>query len=89
MKYDWDAALRDASNYSATLTNYGAFQQYNGSYLFADTVMLLKVDHEVAPKEMAYGRNNGCTDCHFAGQIEWDALGWTADPTAGGTQTLP
>ncbi len=88
-KYDWDSALRDSSAYSATLTKYGAFQQYNGSYEFADTVMLLKVDHEVAPKEMAYGRNTGCTDCHFSGQIDWAALGWTADPTQGGTQTLP
>jgi hypothetical protein len=88
-KYNWDAALRDASNYSATLTTYGAFQQYNGSYVFADTVMLLKVDHEVAPKEMAYGLNNACADCHFSNQIEWTALGWTRDPADGGTQTLP
>lgn len=88
-KYDWNLALQDASAYSATLTNYGAFQQYNGSYVFADTVMLLKVDHEVAPKEMAYGRNNGCADCHFSNQIEWTALGWTKDPADGGTQTLP
>jgi hypothetical protein len=51
--------------------------------------MLLKVDHEVAPKEMAYGRNNGCADCHFSNQIDWPALGWTKDPADGGTQTLP
>ena len=51
--------------------------------------MLLKVDHEVAPKEQAYGKDNGCADCHFADQIEWTALGWTKDPATGGTQTLP
>jgi hypothetical protein len=34
-------------------TPYGGIQVYNDSYVFADTVMLLKVDHEVAPKEQA------------------------------------
>jgi len=52
-------------------------------------VMLLKVDHEVAPSEMAYGRNNDCGDCHLSDQIDWPALGWTQDPATGGTQTLP
>jgi octaheme c-type cytochrome (tetrathionate reductase family) len=88
-KFDWNLALQDASAYSATLTNYGGFQQYNGSYVFADTVMLLKVDHEVAPKEMALGRDNACGDCHLGGQIDWPALGWTRDPAQGGAQTLP
>jgi len=37
------------------------------------------VDHEVAAKEMAYGMG-GCGDCHLNGQIDWPALGWTADP---------
>jgi hypothetical protein len=54
-----------------------------------ETVMLLKVDHEVAPAEQAYGKDNGCTDCHFSDQIEWTALGWTKNPATGGTQTLP
>jgi hypothetical protein len=88
-KYDWNLALQDASAYSSTLTKYGGFQQYNGSYVFADTVMLLKVDHEVAPKEMAFGKDNACGDCHLYGQIDWPALGWTKDPTQGGEQTLP
>ena len=64
-------------------------QVYTGQYEFLDTVMLLKVDHEVAPKEQALGRGNGCADCHFEDQIEWNALGWTKDPAEGGTQTLP
>jgi len=91
-KFDWNLALQDGSAYSRTLSTapYGGPQYYNDTYEFADTVMLLKVDHEVAPKEMAYGRtNNGCADCHFSGQIVWSALGWTGDPTQGGTQTLP
>jgi hypothetical protein len=85
-KYNWDAALRDNSAYSATLTDYGAYQQYNGSFTFADTVMLLKVDHEVAPKEQALGKDSGCADCHFSGQIDWPALGWSGDPARGGTR---
>jgi hypothetical protein len=97
VKFDWNLALQDGSAYSQTLSTvtspgspYGGPQYFRGTYEFADTVMLLKVDHEVAPKEMAYGRtSNGCADCHFSGQIDWSALGWTGDPTQGGTQTLP
>ena len=86
-KYDWVGSLTDAANYLPAY-NAGA-QVFTGAVEFVDTVMLLKVDHEVAPKEMAYGRNNGCADCHFGSQIEWKALGWTKDPADGGTQTLP
>jgi hypothetical protein len=86
-KYDWVGSLTDAANYLPAY-NAGA-QVFSGAYEFVETVMLLKVDHEVAPKEMAYGRNNGCADCHFSGQIDWTALGWTKDPADGGTQTLP
>jgi hypothetical protein len=86
-KYDWAGSLTDAANYLPAY-NAGA-QVFTGAVEFVDTVMLLKVDHEVAPKEMAYGRNNGCADCHFGSQIEWKALGWTKDPADGGTQTLP
>ena len=39
--------------------------------------------------EQAYGKDNGCADCHFSDQIDWTALGWTKDPATGGTQTLP
>jgi len=52
-------------------------------------VMLLKVDHEVAPREQALGVNNQCNDCHLGTQIDWQALGWTEDPARGGEQTLP
>jgi len=89
--FDWNLALQDGSAYSKGLATatYGGPQYYNGSYEFLDTVMLLKVDHEVAPKEMALGRNNDCGDCHLSGQIDWPALGWTKDPAQGGEQTLP
>jgi octaheme c-type cytochrome (tetrathionate reductase family) len=83
-KYDWNLALQDSSDYSATLASYGGFQAYNGSYKFADTVMLLKVDHEVAPAEQALGYGNNCGDCHGGDQIDWQALGWSGDPFAGG-----
>lgn len=85
-RFDWVGSLTDAANYLPAY-NAGA-QVFSGEVEFVNTVMLLKVDHEVAPKEQAYGYNNGCADCHFSTQIDWAALGWTADPAEGGTQTL-
>jgi len=76
--WDWDLALQDA----AAVTG----QPYSGAYEFIDTVMYLSVNHEVAPKEQAYGMNAACGDCHGAGQIDWTELGWTDDPIAGGTR---
>jgi len=77
-KYDWELALQDGALYT------GQFYQ-PGSYVFADTEMLLSVNHEVAPKEMALGYDNACDDCHFSGQIDWVALGCTGDPARGGS----
>jgi hypothetical protein len=86
-KYDWLGSLADASAY---LPAYNAGSQpVAAEYGFVDTVMLLKVDHEIAPKEQAFGMDGDCADCHFSDQIDWPALGWTKDPTAGGEQTLP
>jgi octaheme c-type cytochrome (tetrathionate reductase family) len=77
--WDWDLALLDA----AAITG----QPYQaGDFGFVETEMYLSVNHEVAPSEMAYGYDNGCTDCHFADQIEWTALGWTGDPADGGVR---
>ena len=78
--FDWNLSLQDSSDYSATLTKYGGFQAYNGSYEFAETEMLLKVDHEIPPAEQALGYGNACADCHGGDQIDWPALGWTGDP---------
>jgi octaheme c-type cytochrome (tetrathionate reductase family) len=86
-KFNWTGSLTDAAAYLPAY-NTGT-QVFSGQHEFVSTTMLLKVDHEVAPKEMAYGRNNGCADCHFSNQIDWPALGWTKDPADGGTQTLP
>jgi len=86
-KYDWVGSLTDAANYLPAY-NAGA-QVFSGAVEFVDTVMLLKVDHEIAPKEQAFGFGNDCADCHFSSQIDWPALGWTKDPADGGTQTLP
>jgi len=86
-KYDWLGSLADASAY---LPAYNAgSQSVVAAYGSVDTVMLLKVDHEIAPKEQAFGMDGDCADCHFSDQIDWPALGWTKDPTAGGEQTLP
>ena len=78
--FDWNLALTDGAAYAG--------QTYTGEYEFVDTVMYLAVNHEIAPKEEAYGYNTpGCNDCHGDGQIDWTALGWTADPAfEGGTR---
>ena len=75
VSFDWARALASGAAYTQ--------QEYSGTYEFVDTVMLLKVDHEVAPKEAAYGKDNRCADCHFSGQIDWPALGWPSDPVSG------
>jgi hypothetical protein len=86
-KFDWLGSLSDASAYLPAY-NAGA-QAVVAEYGFVDTVMLLKVDHEIAPSEQALGMDGNCGDCHLSGQIDWPALGWTQDPATGGTQTLP
>ena len=77
-KYDWDLALTDGAAYTG--------QTYSGAYEFVDTVMYLSVNHEVAPKEQAFGNGGNCADCHFEDKINWTGLGWTGDPVQGGTR---
>ena len=77
-KYDWDLALQDGAAYSG--------QTYTGAFEFVDTEMYLAINHEVAPKEMAYGMDGDCNDCHGADQIDWTALGWDDDPLSGGSR---
>jgi len=76
--YDWNLALVDGA-----LAN---GQTYTGAFEFVDTEMYLSVNHEVAPKEQAYGMDSACGDCHLDNQIDWAALGWSGDPAAGGTR---
>jgi len=78
-KYDWNLALLDGAAYTG--------QAYSGTYGFANTEMLLSVNHEVAPAENALGVGpmpDACMDCHSTEYIEWDKLGWTDDPLNGG-----
>ena len=78
-KYDWNLALKDGAAYTG--------QDYSGEYDFGETEMLLSVNHEVAPAEMALGymeEGGGCNDCHGSDAIDWTALGWSGDPTDGG-----
>jgi mono/diheme cytochrome c family protein len=77
-KYDWELALQEGAAYAG--------QTYSGAYEFVDTFMYLTVNHEVAPKEQALGYDTQCLDCHFSGQINWEGLGYTDDPTLGGTR---
>jgi hypothetical protein len=82
IKFDWAAALVSGGLYTG--------QGFSGNYTFVDTVMLLKVDHEIAPKEMAYGMDADCSDCHLGTpadpRVDWKALGWSGDPMTGGTR---
>jgi len=78
-KFDWDLALQDGSAYTG--------QPYSGTYGFASTEMLLSVNHEIAPAEMALGAGpapDSCIDCHVSNNIDFTKLGWTADPLNGG-----
>lgn len=77
-KYDWDLAIRDG----AAATG----QEYTGDFEFVDTVSYWSVNHEVAPKEAAFGMDGYCLDCHGGDKIDWQALGWTEDPIPNGTR---
>ena len=79
--WDWNLALQDGAQYTP--------QTYSGEYQFIPTVMYLTVNHEVAPKEQAYGMDNACGDCHGSDQIDWTELGWTDEPPPFGTGTRP
>lgn len=85
-RYNWDLALQDGYNYN--ITKYGTYVYQLGSYGFPDTEMLLAVNHEVAPKAKALGKN-GCTDCHGYDYIDWKALGCTGDPISPSFGTCP
>jgi hypothetical protein len=50
--------------------------------------MLLSVNHEIAPKEDALGMGSNCGDCHASTHIDWQALGWSADPFDGGERLM-
>jgi len=76
ISFDWTKALTSGAAYTG--------QTYSGEHVFVDTVMLLKVDHEVVPSEMAYGKDNACADCHTGSQIDWAALGYAGDPIYAG-----
>jgi octaheme c-type cytochrome (tetrathionate reductase family) len=79
--YDWNLSLIDGAAYTG--------QEYSGTFGFEETTMLLTVNHEVAPKEKAYGMDSECGDCHASSAIDWQALGWTADPFDGGERVDP
>ena len=75
-KYNWTDALIDGAAYTG--------QEFSGTHEFGDTTMLLSVNHEIAPAENALGMGSNCGDCHGTDFIDWEALGWTDDPLAGG-----
>ena len=79
--YDWSLAVQDA----AAVTGQ-AYDPATDTLGFVNTAMYLTVNHEVAPKEEAYGFNGDCNDCHFENKLDWTELGWDKDPVEGGTR---
>jgi octaheme c-type cytochrome (tetrathionate reductase family) len=67
--FDWATAIQDGVDYTGV--------PYSGSWGFVDTVMYLRVNHEVAPAEDAVT----CFQCHGTDRLDWDGLGLN-DPFA-------
>jgi octaheme c-type cytochrome (tetrathionate reductase family) len=86
-KYNWTGSLTDAAAYLPAY-NAGA-QVFSGEHEFVETVMLLKVDHEIAPSEQAFGMGGNCAHCHLSDAIDWRALGWSGDPIRSETPPRP
>jgi octaheme c-type cytochrome (tetrathionate reductase family) len=78
--YNWTDALIDGAAYTG--------QDFSGEHKFGDTTMLLSVNHEIAPAENALGMGSNCGDCHSNDVIDWEALGWSDNPMAGGERIL-
>lgn len=79
-KYNWTLAIEDGATYTG--------QDFSGTHAFEPTTMLLSVNHEIAPKEDALGMDTNCGDCHASSHIDWQALGWSADPFDGGERLI-
>ena len=79
-KYNWTLAIGDGADYTG--------QDVSGTHVFEPTTMLLSVNHEIAPKENALGMGSNCGDCHASTHIDWQALGWSADPFDGGERLM-
>lgn len=69
--FDWNDAIKQG------METVG--QEYSGEYGFAPTEAWWKLNHMVAPKEMALK----CADCHGEkGRMDWAALGYAGDPNS-------
>ncbi|HPF69824.1 MAG TPA: tetrathionate reductase family octaheme c-type cytochrome [Candidatus Krumholzibacteria bacterium] len=67
--FDWNDAIKQG------METVG--QEYSGEYGFAETEAWWKINHMVAPKEMALK----CANCHGEnGRMDWKALGYAGDP---------
>ncbi len=68
--HDWNSAIAQGME--------AAGVEYSGEYGFAETESWWKVNHMVAPKEMALK----CVACHGeeGGRLDWRALGYKGDP---------
>jgi octaheme c-type cytochrome (tetrathionate reductase family) len=72
-EFDWDKALRQGAALAGI--------PYSGEYDFKETLMAWPLSHMVQPAAEALG----CDDCHGAStRLDWQALGYTADPIEAG-----
>jgi octaheme c-type cytochrome (tetrathionate reductase family) len=70
-KYDWDLALQEGAAYTGV-------PYTSGDGGFVNTIMYLKVDHEIAPTSQALD----CNDCHGVPGF-FESLGYSEDPCPG------
>ncbi len=69
--FDWNDAIKQGME--------SVGQEYSGEYGFAETEAWWKLNHMVAPKEMALK----CKACHGEdGRMDWAALGYEGDPNS-------
>lgn len=69
VNYDWKKAA------AAGMKETGL--DFSGEYDFTPTEMYWRINHMVVPADKALG----CLDCHGDnGRLDWNALGYTADP---------
>ena len=69
--FDWNESIRQGME--------SVGQEYSGEYGFAETEAWWKLNHMVAPKEMALK----CAHCHGEnGRMDWQALGYEGDPNS-------
>ncbi len=66
--WNWVAALAEGAA--------AAGVAFSGTFEFVETTLHMELHHEIAPASAA----RRCVDCHGAGALDWEALGYDGDP---------